>query len=99
MSRPISGLPRPPLPREEYSKEWADDLVRMLAQLIDIMTNPGQGRNTFLVLTALPDSDVGLEPGTLYKSGNDVKITVANIAAPSGASLTISPGTVTISTP
>jgi len=46
------------------------------------MQNPGQGRNTRLVLTDLPLSDQGLEVGSLFQyrdaSGAFVKIAVAD---------------------
>ena len=45
----------------------------------------------------MPTSDVGLEVGTLYRLGNDVKISLLNIAGTNGVSATNSVGTVTVS--
>ena len=45
----------------------------------------------------MPTSDVGLEAGTLYRFGNDVKISLINIAGVDGVSATNSIGTVTVS--
>ena len=59
-------------------------------------TNPGEGRNTKLVFTDMPTSDTGLEPGTLYRIGNDVKISLLNIAVLM-VTRTTSLGTVTVS--
>jgi nicotinamide mononucleotide (NMN) deamidase PncC len=44
----------------------------------------------------MPTSDVGLEAGTLYRIGNDVKISLLNIAGTDGVSATNSVGTVTV---
>ena len=54
-------------------------------------------RNTKLVFTALPTSDVGLEEGTLYRIGNDVKVSLLNIAGVNGNSSTMALGSVTVS--
>lgn len=86
-------------PPAEYDAKWAMDLQRTFAQFAQAVLNPGEGRNTFLVLTDLQDDDVGLEVGTVYKSGNDLKISVLNIAAVRGASFAATVGTVTVVTP
>ncbi len=45
----------------------------------------------------MPTSDVGLEAGTLYRQGNDVKISLINIAGVDGSSGTATLGNVTVS--
>tara|TARA_R100000697_G_scaffold74962_1_gene87340 strand:+ start:4910 stop:5206 length:297 start_codon:yes stop_codon:yes gene_type:complete len=89
--------PRLPQPNGELTLDYMNDLITSLDLFIQQQTNPGEGRNTKLVFTALPTSDVGLEQGTLYRVGNDVKVSLLNIAGVDGNSLTISLGSVTVS--
>jgi len=96
MSISQTPVPRFSEPPGEYSQRYMGDLVRALNQFARIVSNPGQGRNTFLVLTDLHSDDVGLEPGSLYKDGTYVKISTLDVAALRGASLTVSLGTVTV---
>lgn len=89
--------PRLPQPIGQISVEYMYDLVTTLDLFIQQQNNPGEGRNTKLVFTALPTSDVGLEQGTLYRIGNDVKVSLLNIAGVNGNSGTSSVGSVTVS--
>ena len=89
--------PRLPQPNGELSIEYMYDLVATLDFFIQQQQNPGEGRNTKLVFTALPTSDVGLEEGTLYRVGNDVKVSLLNIAGVNGNSSTMALGSVTVS--
>jgi hypothetical protein len=89
--------PRLPQPIGEISVEYMYDLVTTLDLFIQQQNNPGEGRNTKLVFTALPTSDVGLEQGTLYRIGNDVKVSLLDIAGVDGNSGTSSVGSVTVS--
>jgi len=89
--------PRLPQPIGQISVEYMYDLVSTLDLFIQQQNNPGEGRNTKLVFTALPTSDVGLEQGTLYRIGNDVKVSLLNIAGVNGNSGTSSVGSVTVS--
>ena len=89
--------PRLPQPNGQLSIEYMYDLVSVLDVFIQQQNNPGEGRNTKLVFTALPTSDVGLEAGTLYRIGNDVKVSLLNIAGVDGVSATISLSSVTVS--
>jgi len=73
------------------------DLVASLDFFIQQQGNPGEGRNTKIVFTELPTSDVGLEQGTLYRIGNDVKVSLLNIAGVDGNSGTTTLGSVTVS--
>lgn len=92
---PLSGFSDPP---REYDPAYMADIVRTYAQGLAILNTPGEGRHTFMVLTALQTDDVALEAGTLYRDGNVLKISLLNIAAARGASATGSVGTVTVST-
>lgn len=89
--------PRLPQPNGEVSVRYMNDLIASLDFFIQQQQNPGEGRNTKLVFTALPTSDVGLEQGTLYRIGNDVKVSLLNIAGVNGNSGTSSVGSVTVS--
>ena len=94
-SRDIAS-PSLPLPIGDVDQTYIIDLVRALDFFIQQSDNPGEGRNTKLVFTAMPTSDVGVEAGTLYRIGNDVKISLLNIAGTDGVSATNSVGTVTV---
>ena len=95
-SRDIAS-PRLPLPIGNVDQTYIIDLVRALDFFIQQSDNPGEGRNTKLVFTAMPTSDVGLEAGTLYRIGNDVKVSLLNIAGVDGNSSTMALGSVTVS--
>ena len=96
MSSRNLASPRLPLPTGEVDQPYIIDLVRVLELFIQQSDNPGEGRNTKLVFTNMPTSDVGLEEGTLYRFGNDVKISLINIAGVDGISVTATLGTVTV---
>tara|TARA_R100000697_G_scaffold74058_1_gene86495 strand:- start:178 stop:477 length:300 start_codon:yes stop_codon:yes gene_type:complete len=97
MSSRNLASPRLPLPIGEVDQTYIVDLVRALDFFIQQSDNPGEGRNTKLVFTDMPTSDVGLEQGTLYRFGNDVKISLINIAGVDGSSGTATLGNVTVS--
>ena len=94
------NLVRPffPVPPAEYQQFYFAEVVRSFSVYLEQMQNPGEGRNTFIVLTALQDNDYGLEPGALFQQGGFVKITQANTPHVGGFSATGSVGTVTVST-
>jgi len=89
--------PRLPQPLGVVSTDYINDLVSVLDLFIQQQVNPGEGRNTKIVFTELPTSDVGLEQGTLYRIGNDVKVSLLNIAGVDGNSGTTTLGSVTVS--
>ena len=97
MSSRNLASPRLPLPIGDVDQTYIVDLVRALDFFIQQSDNPGEGRNTKLVFTDMPTSDVGLEAGTLYRFGNDVKISLINIAGVDGSSGTATLGNVTVS--
>ena len=100
------NLVRPffPIPPQEYDKRYFDEVIRSFAVYLDQMQNPGEGRNTSLVLTNLQTDDQGLEPGSLYQGANSdglmgyVKITLADISALRGNVSTGLVGSVTVTT-
>lgn len=91
-----TAVPLFPNPPGNYDPKYMADVTRAFAQFAQVILNPGEGRNTFIVLTDLKDNDQGLEPGALYKFGNHVMIAEANIAALKGGSMAISAGTVAV---
>ena len=97
MSSRNLASPRLPLPIGEVNQAYIIDLVRALDFFIQQNENPGEGRNTKIVLSDIPTSDIGLEPGTLYRFGNDVKVSLLNIAGVDGSSGTATLGNVTVS--
>jgi hypothetical protein len=84
-------------PPKEYDCTYMNDLVRSLGYLTTILGNPGEGRNTFIVLTNLQPDDQGLEAGSLYAGDNVVYISVTHIAAIASTSAALSLGDVTVS--
>lgn len=66
--------PQFPLPPEEYDRQYFDEMVRSLTQLVIQLQNPGELRGTKITLTNLPTSATGLESGSLYNDSGTVKI-------------------------
>jgi|TARA_B100001094_G_scaffold190857_1_gene184798 hypothetical protein len=66
--------PQFPLPPEEYDRQYFDEMVRSLTQLVIQLQNPGELRGTKITLTNLPTSATGLESGSLYNDGGTVKV-------------------------
>tara|TARA_R100001509_G_scaffold64378_1_gene35481 strand:- start:491 stop:721 length:231 start_codon:yes stop_codon:yes gene_type:complete len=66
--------PQFPLPPEEYDRQYFDEMVRSLTQLVIQLQNPGEMRGTKITLTDLPTSSAGLETGALFNDGGTVKI-------------------------
>lgn len=94
MSSPV--LPRFPNPPAEYSQRYMADLIRAFAVYQQQMLNPGEGRNTTTVLTALASSDQGLEPGTLFRDGDGyVRVALEDSACVGGLSATGGVGQIT----
>jgi|TARA_R110000744_G_scaffold83648_1_gene163794 hypothetical protein len=66
MSRNLT-LPFFPKAPQEYDKNYMEQVVLSFSLYLEQMQNPGEGRNTRLVLTDLPLSDQGLEVGSLFQ--------------------------------
>ena len=66
--------PQFPLAPAEYDRQYFDEMVRSLAQLVVQLQNPGELRGTKITLTDLPTSPTGLESGALYNDSGTVKI-------------------------
>ena len=66
MSRKLT-LPFFPSAPEEYAQQYMAEIVRLFSLYVTQIQNPGEGRNTSLVLTNLQDHDRGLEVGELFE--------------------------------
>tara|TARA_R100000231_G_scaffold39494_1_gene34324 strand:+ start:667 stop:894 length:228 start_codon:yes stop_codon:yes gene_type:complete len=66
--------PQFPLAPEEYDRQYFDEMVRSLTQLVVQLQNPGELRGTKITLTDLPTSPSGLETGALYNDSGTVKV-------------------------
>ena len=94
-----AGRPYFATPPRDYDQRYMNDLIRAFGQFATDVANPGEGRNTTIVLTDLQNSNSSLEVGALFEQGGRVYVTLANIPAPAGIAASGSVGTVTVSTP
>lgn len=96
MSRELT-LPYLGIPPNEYDNLYFQSLVRSISIFMDNSKNPGEGRNTFIVLTDLQTDDSGLETGALFEQDGFVKITRTNVPHVRGSAGTGQVGSVTVS--
>jgi len=97
MSRNIP-VPFFPIPPDSYDRAYFAEVVRSFSVFLEQQRNPGEGRNTFMVLTELQTDDYGLETGALFQQEGFVKIALENTPHVRGSSGTGSVGTVTVIT-
>lgn len=90
---PIFGIPP-----NEYSRAFHDDVSRKLNQLVAALRTPGEARNTSIVLTNLPSSDYGLEPGTVFSVDGLLRVSILYSPYATGVSSTGHVGTVSVTT-
>lgn len=92
------NLVRPyfPVPPQGYDQNYFTEVIRAFSVYLEQQQNPGEGRNTFLVLTNLQNNDFGLETGALFEVDGFVKITKANMPHVVGSSGTGGVGSVTV---
>ena len=95
------NLNRPyfPIPPRNYDQGYLAEIVRSFSTYMGQAQNPGEGRNTSLVLTNLQTDDVGLETGTLFQQDGFVKITLINAPNVRGSSAVGQVGSAIVSTP
>jgi hypothetical protein len=91
-------LPFFPVAPQQYEQPYFAEIVRSFSVYLEQMQNPGEGRNTFMVLTNLQTDDSGLETGALFQQAGFVKITLINTPHVRGSAGTGEIGTVTVST-
>ena len=87
-----------PVPPQNYDREYIAEIVRSFSIYLGQMQNPGEGRNTNIVLTNLQTDDSGLETGALFQQAGFVKITLVNMPHVRGQQATGSVGSVTVTT-
>ena len=85
-----------PVPTAQYSMQLQEALIRAVYNLQQNIQTPGEQRGTKITLSMLPTVVHGLEVGALYRSGNQVFITLADSVSPPGTSGTGAIGSVTI---
>ena len=95
------NLNRPyfPIPPQDYNQRYLAEVVRSFSTYLEQAQNPGEGRNTSLVLTNLQTDDVGLETGALFQQDGFVKITLINSPNVRGSSAVGQVGSAIVSTP
>lgn len=86
------------VPPVDYSQSYLEEVVRSFSVYLEQMQNPGEGRNTFIVLTNLQTDDSGLENGALFQQEGFVKIALINMPHVRGQQATGSVGSVTVTT-
>ena len=91
-------LPYFPVAPQQYDQPYFAEVVRAFSVYLEQMQNPGEGRNTFMVLTNLQTDDSGLETGALFQQDGFVKITLINTPHVRGSAGTGAVGTVTVTT-
>ncbi len=95
MSR-ITNLPRFPNAPATYDQKYFSDMVRSFFLYQQAIQNPGEGRNTFTVFTALQTSDQGLEFGAVFRDGNGfLKVCLENAPNVGGLQATGGVGQIT----
>ena len=91
-------LPFFPVAPQQYEQPYFAEVVRAFSVYLEQMQNPGEGRNTQLVLTNLQTDDSGLETGALFQQDGFVKITLINTPHVRGSAGTCAVGSVTVTT-
>ena len=89
-------LPFFPLPPAEYDQAYLNEIVRSFSVYLQQIQNPGEGRNTNIVLTNLQTDDSGLEVGALFQQAGFVKIALIDTPHVRGQFATGSVGSVTV---
>jgi hypothetical protein len=94
------NLPVPffPVPPDQYDRAYFAEIIRAFSVFLEQQRNPGEGRNTFIVLTELQTDDSGLETGALFQQDGFVKIGLENKPHVRGSTGTGAVGTVTVAT-
>lgn len=91
-------LPYFPMPPRTYDPRFFYEFLRAFSVYMTAMQNPGEGRNTFIVLTALQDNDYGLEPGAVFQVDGALRIALEDMAYTVGLGAAGAVGSVTVTT-
>ena len=93
-----SVFPTFPRPPEAYDSRYFKDVIRSLDALMVALRNPGEGRQTTIVLTNLQGDEYGLEAGTIFQAAGSLRIPQLNSAYVRGLSATGAIGSVSVTT-
>lgn len=96
MSRNLN-LPYLPVPPNEYDARYFREILRSISTFMNNTRNPGEGRNTTIVLTNLQQHDQNLEPGTVFQQDGILKVVLPYKPHPAGNQATANVGNVTVS--
>ena len=92
------ALPFFPIPPENYSTDYKNQIVQSFSLYMLQIQNPGEGRNNNLTLVDLQRHDRGLEVGGLFNHGGFIKISEINKPHPEGFLSSSSIGSVSVTT-
>ena len=85
-------------PPEAYDQRYFQDLTRALDALVVAIRNPGEGRQTTIVLTNLQSDEYGLEAGTIFQAAGALRIPQLNSSYVRGLFATGTIGSVSVTT-
>lgn len=74
-SVPFPLFPNPP---QQYDQRFFNEFIRSFLIYMNNIQNPGEGRNTTVVLTALKSSDQGLAPGAVFQNDGILRVSLIN---------------------
>lgn len=80
----------------DYDSMYFNNMVNMLNVLMNALRNPGEGRQSTLVLTNLPSNDSGLEPGEIFVVDGVLHVPVPYRPYAAGVSATGRVGSATV---
>lgn len=92
--RPYFGIP--PV---QYQQNYFSEVIRSFSVFLEQSQNPGEGRNTTIVLTNLQEDDYQLENGTLFQQDGYVKVVRQNSPHLRGSVANGTVGSVSVVTP
>lgn len=87
-----------PIPPHTYDQRYFTEIVRSFSTYIQQQQNPGEGRNTFTVFTALQTDDYNLEPGAVFQQDGYLKVALLYKAHVRGVSASAQINGVTVTT-
>lgn len=97
MSRNLN-FPYFPIAPQEYTQSYMSEVVRSFSIYVQNQQNPGEGRNTFIVLTNLQTDDSGLEPGAIFNHDGQLRVPLDHSPYVRGSAGSGAVGTVTVTT-
>ena len=88
--------PALPLPREEYDRQYFEQLLKIIQIYFRQLDSENPLHLEGLVLTDLPEDTAGLPNFSLFRQGRDVKILLPEDAYPRSVSGSFSLGSVSV---